>query len=402
MSISYPGRARINPLSPEALGICGKCGFQYNLVDLRYQQRWAGAQLITTQLRVCNRCWDDPNEQFRSIRIPPDPVSVDDPRPEDFSALEKNFLNITRYIGWPYMFGLNQSKMTAELDHRPGIRDADFDVVSQMNVDFQYDAVLNPAFSDVSDVSATLQRDAVLDPAFSDTSDMSAVLEQVTPSGVSVSLEHSYNFLSTGSDTETSAPLGTAASDRLIFVVLSGLNATSLDAVDSMTIGGVSATLDVERVRPQDADPGTSYFSAIFWAAVPTGTTGNIVITFTGDDVAAGVSVYKITGADTTTPVGSNNNATVASGSVSASITPAALSATIATAMVGVDTSDEDITWSNITEDVDDAVNLGAFLLIGSASREDTSSPGSISISANATNDTITEKTLAIVNIVVP
>ncbi len=85
----WPGRAEIDPFAPQALGICDRCGFQYNLRALRYQYQWAGDTMINLHLRVCDRCHDVPQEQLRIIRLPPDPLPVMDPRPEDFASAEE-------------------------------------------------------------------------------------------------------------------------------------------------------------------------------------------------------------------------------------------------------------------------------------------------------------------------
>lgn len=94
MSVRYPGRAEIDPFAPQALGICDRCGLQYNLRALRWQFAWAGRELINKRIRVCDTCWDIPNEQLRSIRLPPDPDPVFDARPENFAVDEKNFITI--------------------------------------------------------------------------------------------------------------------------------------------------------------------------------------------------------------------------------------------------------------------------------------------------------------------
>lgn len=104
MGVRYPGRATIDPSNPRAVGVCDRCGFLYDLHTLRYQPNYAGPKLLTTRLRVCERCWDEPNPQMRTIRIPPDPWPVADPRVENFAVDEKNFLELKAYVGKPSMF----------------------------------------------------------------------------------------------------------------------------------------------------------------------------------------------------------------------------------------------------------------------------------------------------------
>lgn len=46
---------------------------------------WAGTRLFNTNLLVCDRCLDKPNEQIRTIILPPDPVAIQDARLEPFT-----------------------------------------------------------------------------------------------------------------------------------------------------------------------------------------------------------------------------------------------------------------------------------------------------------------------------
>ena len=76
------GQARINARHPEALGVCDRCNFTHNLVDLRWQHQWAGPQLQNLRFLVCNSCMDEPNPQLRTLLIPADPLPVLNPRPD--------------------------------------------------------------------------------------------------------------------------------------------------------------------------------------------------------------------------------------------------------------------------------------------------------------------------------
>jgi hypothetical protein len=85
---SRAGRARTNARSPEAHAICDRCGFRYNHVDLKYQYDWNGTKLQNLRILVCDRCYDTPQEQARSIFIPADPLPIINPRPEFYVADE--------------------------------------------------------------------------------------------------------------------------------------------------------------------------------------------------------------------------------------------------------------------------------------------------------------------------
>ncbi|MCA6108098.1 hypothetical protein [Bradyrhizobium cenepequi] len=80
------GRARVSARKPEAIGVCQRCGFWYNRAELVPQFEWAGVQLQNQELYVCTRtCYDKPQQQLKTIIIPPDPMPVYRPFPEPFS-----------------------------------------------------------------------------------------------------------------------------------------------------------------------------------------------------------------------------------------------------------------------------------------------------------------------------
>lgn len=82
MSIWGRGRVRnISFASPEAVGTCDCCGFQYSHSDLDWQYEWQGAALQNTYMLVCPTCMDIPQEQLRAIILPPDPRPIQNPRP---------------------------------------------------------------------------------------------------------------------------------------------------------------------------------------------------------------------------------------------------------------------------------------------------------------------------------
>ena len=98
--------------------------------------------------------------------------------------------------------------------------------------------------------------------------------------------------IDTGSATTytfSSQALGAAASDRKIVVGAFAVNAVK--AVSSMTIGGVSATLVV-------ASTNSGGEQIELWQAdVPTGTTGDVVVTWAGSQLGCGIGVFRIVSA---------------------------------------------------------------------------------------------------------
>lgn len=78
------GRASINMDKPSALGICDRCGFRFNHYQLRWEFQWQGPRIQNRRFLVCAECWDKPQEQLRTIVLPPDPTPVLNARPENF------------------------------------------------------------------------------------------------------------------------------------------------------------------------------------------------------------------------------------------------------------------------------------------------------------------------------
>lgn len=225
---------------------------------------------------------------------------------------------------------------------------------------------------------------------------------QATVSGAAPQIAGFDDFPFTGSGSYSqTVDFGAAVSDRLVAIAINGINITAIDGIDSVTIGGVAATLAFEELLNAD---GIGQFSSIYWANVPTGSSGTIALTFTGDDIEGHVSVFKITGADTVAPVVTSAGNSVASGAVSDSVTPPASSVTIASSLCGYSTTGSpqpNCTWTNATEVYDvasDPLAVGLDINSTSAYRRDgLSSPGSVSISVNVDDESQgTIKTLAI------
>lgn len=89
---TYPsgarGRATLDPRRPMAWGICDRDGFRYDRRHLRFQYQWQGATIQNQRILVCERCYDQLQEQLRTYAVPPDPIPIRDPRPD--YAIEGN------------------------------------------------------------------------------------------------------------------------------------------------------------------------------------------------------------------------------------------------------------------------------------------------------------------------
>ena len=78
------GHVRISRSKPQAQGICDRCGMAYTHRDLRWQFDWVGARVQNKRILVCSGCNDKPQENIRTIILPPDPRGIPNPRPENF------------------------------------------------------------------------------------------------------------------------------------------------------------------------------------------------------------------------------------------------------------------------------------------------------------------------------
>lgn len=87
----HPKGADTNPESPRCWGTCDSCGMIYNLEKFSWQRQWSGMQLINLRYLVCDECYDIPNEQFRTIILPPDPPPVFNTRPEPYTIDETDW-----------------------------------------------------------------------------------------------------------------------------------------------------------------------------------------------------------------------------------------------------------------------------------------------------------------------
>lgn len=58
----------------------------YNHDRLQWQFQWQGPKLTNIRILVCEYCLDTPQEQLRTIILPPDPVPIQNPRPENYTS----------------------------------------------------------------------------------------------------------------------------------------------------------------------------------------------------------------------------------------------------------------------------------------------------------------------------
>ncbi len=107
------------------------------------------------------------------------------------------------------------------------------------------------------------------------------------------------HFLQTSTDTSNASEytfsgvnLGTATSDRFIIVSSSVRKAgTTSSQLDSMTIAGITAVINVQAESTED---GNSCYSAIAIAKVTSGTSGDIVLTWGATMLRCLISTFRV------------------------------------------------------------------------------------------------------------
>jgi len=162
----------------------------------------------------------------------------------------------------------------------------------------------------------------------------------------------SYSFLSQYADgtnlttyTFSGKSLGAEASDRYIACTVNGRSSDGgARTISSVTIGGVTATAAGSIV----ANSGSH--CAIYIAAVPTGATGDIVVTWSSTMGDCTVALHRATGVSSTTPTSYVTDTTTAL-SQSINVNAGGFAVGISTTDDGAATA----TWSGITERFDDA-----------------------------------------------
>lgn len=140
---------------------------------------------------------------------------------------------------------------------------------------------------------------------------------------------------------------GTASAERLIAV---GVGANTSN-ISSMTIGGIAAT---EIVTVANANEGAE----IWIAAVPTGATGDVVITFATSVLRdVGISVWALYNASpTATNSGSDSDSDPATFDLDIAASGVAIAYLFHRA-----NSATTYTWTNLTEDVDELVETDIY-----------------------------------------
>jgi len=152
--------------------------------------------------------------------------------------------------------------------------------------------------------------------------------------------------------TFSSLDINSAAADRHVHVAVHYGDSSSLPSITSVTIGGITAVAN----KTSTGSPAS--LVAIYTAAVPTGTTANVVLTLSGSPDQAGVGVWVSYGLSSTAAYATGNStadpATATIATVNGGFCIAAITHTISSAQT--------VTWTNVTERYDDTIESNAKL----------------------------------------
>jgi hypothetical protein len=168
--------------------------------------------------------------------------------------------------------------------------------------------------------------------------------------------------------------IGVADTNRIVVVGICARSATTTLDFSTVTIGGVSATLT--KKQRTTTDTSTTTIAGLYQAAVPTGTTGDVVVTFNEAAVRAAVAVWRLVTATST-----------ATATASSAVDPADVSLTIPSGggviVFAASSAGTSYTPTGYTENFDGVI--GASTTVYTAGTN-TSSSGATSLIADASS----------------
>lgn len=150
--------------------------------------------------------------------------------------------------------------------------------------------------------------------------------------------------------TSAAVSFGPADPTRIVVVGIAAAVGGVGNAITAVTIGGIAAT----RQQRATIAGSTQQLSAEIWtAAVPTGATGTVAVTFSGGGTSFfALSVYSLSGASGQTPSSTAQATATSTNTVSANLTVPTSGAGLGVVFTnGAGVTGE--VWTNLTEDTD-------------------------------------------------
>lgn len=87
----HPRRADTDPNNPRGWATDDRSGFVTNLDKMCFERQWAGQELIRTGFIVHPDFLDVPQQQLRTLILPPDPAPLFNARPEPYTIDETDW-----------------------------------------------------------------------------------------------------------------------------------------------------------------------------------------------------------------------------------------------------------------------------------------------------------------------
>lgn len=177
--------------------------------------------------------------------------------------------------------------------------------------------------------------------------------------------------------------------NRQVVVGVSSNHASGGKTIDSVTIGGVTAT---QLALATSGDSAQTTHASLWSANIPNGTTATIVVTWTTAMTRCGIDVYRVANAKTTA-YDTATDITITSNAESASISQIAGGAAIGLFATSSGTL-RTTAWTNMTEQTDRELESQK---AASSAMATASSTGAVTVTATA-NGAIDAAALAIVS----
>jgi hypothetical protein len=194
------------------------------------------------------------------------------------------------------------------------------------------------------------------------------------------------NLTTSTTQTISSVSICSTAADRIVIVYVIYNDNQGIGGVSSVTIAG-NATTAVGTSH----NASKAIYQGWYWAVVPSGTTGNIDVTFPADPSGGGIGVLvlSLTGADTTTPVSSSSAVSGTSTTASTSVTVPSSGLLLAGSMnVNAGSPGLPPTWTNAT--ANSTIDLAYVTFSGTSENNvnaaNSTSTGSITVTATYAN----------------
>ena len=191
--------------------------------------------------------------------------------------------------------------------------------------------------------------------------------------------------------TFSSQAIGTASSTRYV-IVAAHLYSNSARTISSVTVGGISAT----QVITQSVVNFYSYRASIYIAAVPTGTTADVVVNTSGVCEQMTINVWAAYDLNSATAVDSDSATSTGSSTFNIpAMTTSADGVALASCVYNRNGSGSAFAWTNATERSDTVQNIGG-IYTGASAADAVTTGSNVSISTTVSGSASVDAGIAL------